>query len=94
MEIGIIGATGNTRRAIVTQALSRGHEATTIVKDPSKTTAVLGADVPVVACDAFDLTAQDHGAFDIVANAFATVPEPCPPACRSCPGAGGTHPQP
>lgn len=75
MKIGIIGATGNAGRAIVTQALSHGHDTTAIARNPSKAAEILGADVAVLVRDAFDLTAEDLRPFDVVVNAFATAPE-------------------
>jgi putative NADH-flavin reductase len=74
MKIGIIGATGKAGRAIFTQALSRGHEATAIVRDPAKAAELLGTSVPVLTRDAFDLTAEDLRTFDVVVNAFAIAP--------------------
>jgi uncharacterized protein len=75
MKIGVIGATGKAGRAVVAQALARGHDATAIVRNPAKAAEILGGDVPVLARDAFELTAEDLRAFDVVVNAFATAPQ-------------------
>ncbi|MCX6500154.1 MAG: NAD(P)H-binding protein [Arthrobacter sp.] len=75
MKIGIIGATGNAGRAVVAQALARGHDVTAIVRNPGKAAEMLGADLPVLNRDAFDLTTEDLRTFDVVVNAFATAPE-------------------
>ncbi|GAB3210873.1 NAD(P)-dependent oxidoreductase [Marinactinospora thermotolerans] len=75
MRIGIIGATGNAGRALVAEAVKRGHETTAIVRDAAKAGTTLGTDVPVLERDAFDLTGADLGAFDVVVNAFGTAPD-------------------
>jgi uncharacterized protein len=75
MKIGIIGATGKAGRAVVMEALSRDHETTAIVRNPARAAELFGGGVPVLARDAFDLTAEDLRAFDVVVNAVGMAPD-------------------
>ncbi|HEY5224460.1 MAG TPA: NAD(P)H-binding protein [Microbacteriaceae bacterium] len=74
MKIGIIGATGKAGRALYAEATKRGHEVTGIVRDPDRAGSILGTDATVLVKDAFDLTADDLTAFDVVIDAFSTPP--------------------
>lgn len=74
MKIAIIGATGNAGRAIYAEAARRKHDVTAIVRDPEKARELFGADVPVVHRDAFELARSDLLTFDVVVDAFSTVP--------------------
>jgi len=74
MKIGIIGATGNAGRALYAEATKRGHEVTGIVRDPDRTGSILGPNAPMLVKDAFDLTADELRAFDVVIDAFSTAP--------------------
>lgn len=67
MKIGVIGASGKAGSLIAKEAAARGHEVTAIVRDAGK---VAGSGLAVLEKDAFALTAQDLGAFDVVVNAF------------------------
>lgn len=75
MKIGIIGATGMAGSAVFREAATRGHNAVALVRDPDRAARVLGDAAPVQIRDAFDLTAEDVSAFDVVVNAFATSPD-------------------
>jgi putative NADH-flavin reductase len=48
MKIGIIGATGNAGRAIVGEAVARGHAVTAVVRSPEKARELLGASVAIL----------------------------------------------
>lgn len=74
MKIGIIGATGNAGRAIYAEAIGRGHDVTTLVRDADRARDLLGARAVVVVKDAFDLHADDLIGFDVVVYAFSTSP--------------------
>ncbi|WP_312754860.1 NAD(P)-dependent oxidoreductase [Rummeliibacillus suwonensis] len=67
MKIGIIGATGKAGHKILTEAVSRGHEVTAIVRNAAKLT---DKSVTVLEKDVFDLTTADIKGFDVVVNAF------------------------
>ncbi|WP_146553352.1 NAD(P)-dependent oxidoreductase [Rummeliibacillus sp. SL167] len=69
MKIGIIGATGKAGHKILTEAVSRGHEVTAIVRNAAKLT---DKSVAVLEKDVFDLTTADIKGFDVVVNAFGT----------------------
>ncbi len=56
MRIALIGATGHIGSRILKESLSRGHEVTAIVRDPSKL-AYTGAGLKIVQGDIFD---PDH----------------------------------
>lgn len=70
MKIGIIGGNGKTGAKIYAEAMSRGHQATAIVRSAQKAQAVLGEDANTLEKDAFDLTRDDLTAFDVVVDAF------------------------
>lgn len=72
MKIGIIGATGKVGSMILKEAVSRGHDATAIVRDAAK---MEDASVKVLEKDVFSLTSEDLKAFDVVVNAFGVPPE-------------------
>lgn len=75
MKIGIIGATGNAGLAILKEAVARKHEVTAIVRNQAKLKSELGGtEVQVIEKEVFDLTADDLKQFDVVVNAFATIP--------------------
>ncbi|HWI50433.1 MAG TPA: NAD(P)-dependent oxidoreductase [Rummeliibacillus sp.] len=67
MKIGIIGATGKAGSKILSEAVSRGHEVTAIVRNGAK---LQDQSVTVLEKDVFDLTTADINAFDVVVNAF------------------------
>ncbi|MGG0658209.1 NAD(P)-dependent oxidoreductase [Rummeliibacillus pycnus] len=67
MKIGIIGATGKTGSRIISEAVSRGHEVTAIVRNASK---IQDQSVVTLEKDVFDLTTADINGFDVVVNAF------------------------
>lgn len=67
MKIGIIGATGKAGHKILTEAVSRGHEVTAIVRNAAKLT---DKSVAILEKDVFDLTTADIKGFDVVVNAF------------------------
>ncbi|WP_199615000.1 NAD(P)-dependent oxidoreductase [Paenibacillus alkalitolerans] len=71
MKIGIIGASGKAGKAILKEAVSRGHDVTAIVRDASK---IDDNNVAVIEKDIFDLSAQDIQGFDAVINAFGAAP--------------------
>ena len=72
MKIGIIGASGKAGSLILKEAVSRGHEATAIVRDAEKIT---NSNIPVVEKDVFHLETDDLAQFDVVVNAFGVPPE-------------------
>jgi putative NADH-flavin reductase len=59
MKILILGATGSLGRHLVPQALSRGHEVTVLVRDPSKLHAS-GASLHVIVGDALNPAIVDE----------------------------------
>ncbi|ANY67242.1 hypothetical protein BBD42_12765 [Paenibacillus sp. BIHB 4019] len=67
MKIAVIGATGKAGSLIIQEAAARGHEVTAIVRTASK---FAQPNAAVLEKDAFQLTAADLKAFDIVVNAF------------------------
>ena len=68
MNIAIIGATGQSGRLIMQEALDRGHKVTAIVRSPEKLPQDSAIDV--VEKDIFELTAADLTPYDVVVNAF------------------------
>ncbi len=74
MKIAIIGATGMAGTALYKESVSRGHEVTAIVRHKDKAVSLLGNGVKVIEKDVFDLTKSDFEGFDVIVNAFATVP--------------------
>jgi putative NADH-flavin reductase len=69
MKIGVIGASGKAGSLITKEAVGRGHEVTAIVRNDYK-----DQDVNVLKKNVFDLTAEDIKDFDVLINAFGTVP--------------------
>lgn len=67
MKIGIIGATGKAGRKILTEAASRGHEVTAIIRNAAK---LQDQSLKTLEKDVFDLTTGDIKGFDVVVNAF------------------------
>lgn len=56
MKLVVFGATGNTGKEIVKQALAQGHEVTAFVRDPAKMTLEHG-DLKIVTGDIYEFTA-------------------------------------
>jgi putative NADH-flavin reductase len=56
MKLAVFGATGKTGQEIVKQSLTKGHEVTAFVRDPSKMTLEHG-DLKITTGDIFDFTA-------------------------------------
>lgn len=75
MKIAVIGATGMAGRAIVKEALSRGHEVTGFVRNPEKAAEIFDQPVDVRKQDAFGLTRPDLLPFDAVIDAFRPAPD-------------------
>ncbi|MCS7459657.1 NAD(P)-dependent oxidoreductase [Paenibacillus doosanensis] len=71
MKIAVIGASGKAGSLIVKEAVGRGHEVTSIVRDESK---LASRDTAVLEKDVFALTSDDLRAFDVVVNAFGAAP--------------------
>lgn len=71
MKIGIIGASGKAGAAIAKEAISRGHEVTSIVRSAVK---VEGFKGNILEKDVFDVTAKDIEGFDVIVNAFGAAP--------------------
>lgn len=67
MKIGIIGASGKAGSLILKEAVSRGHEATAIVRDAAK---VKSLNVAALEKNIFDLKTEDIKNFDNIVNAF------------------------
>lgn len=74
MKIAVIGATGMAGHAVFREAAKRGHEVTAIVRDGARALELLGADVRLIAKDAFQLPKSDLSDFDVVVNAFSAPP--------------------
>ncbi|MBS7577125.1 MULTISPECIES: NAD(P)H-binding protein [unclassified Enterococcus] len=75
MKIGVIGATGNAGLAVLKEAIARNHEVTAIVRNQAKLQGELGEQkVQIIEKEVFDLTIDDLKQFDVVVNAFATMP--------------------
>jgi len=71
MKITVIGATGNAGSRVVSEALSRGHEVTAVVRN-STTTSSLPAGIKIItgdASNALDVTAFSTGQ-DVVISAI------------------------
>ncbi|MFC6275215.1 NAD(P)-dependent oxidoreductase [Levilactobacillus tangyuanensis] len=76
MKIMIIGATGMAGSEIVTEALKRGHEVTALARSEEKLAKLSSSPALTTSVkDAFDLTAADLQAVDVVVDAFATAPD-------------------
>ncbi|TXK76940.1 NAD(P)-dependent oxidoreductase [Paenibacillus sp. N3.4] len=71
MNIAIIGASGKAGNLIMKESLDRGHNVTAIVRNASKIT---NEKVHVVEKDILALTTTDLAPFDVVVNAFGSVP--------------------
>lgn len=67
MKIAVIGASGKAGHKILTEALSRGHQVTAIVRSAAKIT---DKSVQILEKSLFDLTADDLQSFDAVVDAF------------------------
>jgi len=75
MKLLIIGATGMAGSAMVTTALSRGHQVTALGRSEEKLAKLTpAANLTTLAKDAFSLTKTDLSAFDVVIDAMATPP--------------------
>lgn len=68
MKLAIIGATGKTGNAVLTEALRRNIDVTAIVRNKSRLT----VDVPTIEKDLFDLQNTDLNGFDVVLCTFAS----------------------
>ena len=74
MKLAVIAANGQAGKAIVEEAIKRGHEVTAIVRSENKSQAQ-----SVIQKDLFDLTKDDLKGFDAVVSAFgAYTPETLP----------------
>ncbi|MEH7178131.1 NAD(P)-dependent oxidoreductase [Neobacillus vireti] len=67
MNIAVIGASGKAGSLILEEAVSRGHQVTAVVRDPSK---LQDKSAAVIEKNVFELTTNDLNAFDVVINAF------------------------
>ncbi|KXT81170.1 Rrf2-linked NADH-flavin reductase [Streptococcus oralis] len=65
MKLAVIAANGQAGKAIVEEAIKRGHEVTAIVRSENKSQAQ-----SVILKDLFDLTKDDLIGFDAVVSAF------------------------
>ncbi len=61
-------------KAIYNEAAERGHEVTGIVRSEARGKEILGSDARLLVKDAFDLQKDDLAHFDVIVNAFATLP--------------------
>lgn len=59
--IGVIGATGNTGRAVVAALKAKGADFKCLVRDPAKAAETLGSDIEVVAADLADAASIETG---------------------------------
>ncbi|KXT82939.1 NAD(P)-dependent oxidoreductase [Streptococcus oralis] len=74
MKLAVIAANGQAGKAIVEEAIKRGHEVTAIVRSENKSQAQ-----SVILKDLFDLTKDDLIGFDAVVSAFgAYTPDTLP----------------
>ena len=74
MKLAVIAANGQAGKAIVEEAIKRGHEVTAIVRSENKSQAQ-----SVILKDLFDLTKDDLIGFDAVVSAFgAHTPDTLP----------------
>lgn len=69
MKIAIIGASGKAGKLLVTEALSRNHEVTAIVRRPDQQ---IDKKAHVLIKDLFDLTYDDLKDYDVIIDAFGT----------------------
>ncbi|MEH7272904.1 NAD(P)-dependent oxidoreductase [Neobacillus vireti] len=67
MNIAVIGASGKAGSLILEEAVSRGHQVTAVVRDPSK---LQDKSAAVIEKNVLELTTNDLNAFDVVINAF------------------------
>ncbi|MDI6523689.1 NAD(P)-dependent oxidoreductase [Leuconostoc suionicum] len=74
IKIGVIGATGMAGSAVYQEAVDQGFDVTAIVRSTAKAHKTLGQDAKVLEKDAFALTKEELLQFDVIINAFATVP--------------------
>lgn len=72
MKIAIIGATGRAGSRIASEALSRSHEVTAIVRNAAK---VANPTLKVLEKDILSLTQNDLQPYDVVVNAFGAPRE-------------------
>lgn len=71
MRIAILGASGRTGRALVDQALERGHEVVALVRTPGKVTLPASRQVEIRKADVFSpQTFPDLGDVDVVVSAI------------------------
>ena len=70
MKLGIIGASGKAGQFILNEALKRDISVTAIVRDKGK----ISQPVTIIEKEVFDLTTEDISQFDVVINAFGTLP--------------------
>lgn len=75
MKIGILGATGMAGSALYHEAKKRGHEVVALVRNKEKALDVLGKNVKINDKCVFCYEKKELINFDIIINAFATVPE-------------------
>ncbi len=75
MKLAIIGATGMAGTALYKESVSRRHDVTAVVRNRDKAVSLLGSGVRVIEKDVFDLSKSDIDSFDVIINAFATVPD-------------------
>ncbi len=74
MKIAIIGATGMAGSALYKESTLRGHDVTGIVRNKEKAISLLGNDAKLMVKDVFELTKYELEGFDVIVNAFATLP--------------------
>ena len=67
MNIAVVAASGKVGSLILSEASTRGHQVTAVVRNASKLT---DQSVPVIEKDIYDLTTEDLKAFDVIVNAF------------------------
>lgn len=68
MKLAVIAANGQAGKAIVEEAVKRGHEVTAIVRSENKSQAE-----SIIKKDLFELTKDDLTGFDAVISAFGAV---------------------
>ncbi|HWL11837.1 MAG TPA: NAD(P)-dependent oxidoreductase [Ureibacillus sp.] len=71
MKIGIIGACGKAGHTLLMEASMRHHEVTAILRNREK---ISNPYIDVIEKDVFELTSQDLQQFDVVVNAFGSLP--------------------
>ena len=70
MKIAVVAANGKAGRLIVKEAMSRGHDVTAVVRGENRTTAP-----KAIIKNVFNLTMADLAGFDVVIDAFGTLPQ-------------------